>query len=92
MPSTNSAPPRTKRLPQVGDIWETRCGALVAVLSRASVLDGGFNVVTLTRGTSARQVGIAHVVDLDGCVLRDHTPAAYDLIKFKSRFVDDTTA
>ena len=81
-----------KRLPQVGDIWETRCGALVAVLSQASVLDGGFNVVTLTRGQSARQVGIAHVVDLDGCILRDKTPAAYDLTRFKSRFVDDPAA
>jgi len=84
--------PPSKRLPQVGDIWETRCGALVAVLSQASVLDGGFNVVSLTRGTTTRQPGTVNLVDLDGCVLRDHTPAAYDLIKFKSRFVDDDAA
>lgn len=81
--------PPAKRLPQVGDVWEVRCGALVAVLSQASILDGGFNVVSLTRGSTTRQPGMVNVVDLDGYVLRDHTPAAYDLVAFKRRFLDE---
>lgn len=77
-----------KRLPAVGEIWETRCGALVAVLSAASILDGGYNVVSLTRGQTPRQPGVVNVVDLDGFILRDHTPAAYDLVRYKKRFDD----
>ena len=50
----------------MGDIWRTVDGTLVAVLSPAAVLDGGFNVATLTSGTQVHRPGFPYLVNLDG--------------------------
>lgn len=75
-----------KRLPQVGEVWRNRGGALVAVMSAATVLDGGYNVVTLSKSDTARNPGRVYLVDLDGHVYRDHSGAPGDLVSAVTRF------
>jgi hypothetical protein len=83
-PTTNFRP--AKRLPQVGEVWRNRGGALVAVMTAATILDGGFNVVTLSRSDTARNPGHVYLVDLDGHVHRDHSGAPGDLVTPVTRF------
>jgi len=78
----------TKRLPQVGEVWRARTGELIAILSQASVLDGGYNTVTLTRGETAINPGRVGLHDLDGKPYggaRGGT-SPFDLISFVTRF------
>jgi hypothetical protein len=55
-----------KRVPHVGELWYARTGELVAVMSQASILDGGYNCVTLTKGGTAVNPGRVFVCNLDG--------------------------
>lgn len=81
--------PFLKRLPSPGEVWRNRNGALVAVMSAASVLDGGYNCVTISKSESARSPGHVYVVNLDGHIHRHQQPsdaAGGDLISFVTRF------
>lgn len=84
--------PGQRRLPNVGEVWEATDGTRVAVLQQASILNGGYNVVTLTVGTHAMRVGFPYVVDLDGKFGRrnagDVSGHPLDLRRFVMRFVD----
>lgn len=81
--------PGARRVPAVGDIWDARDGTRVAVLSPASVLDGGFNCISLTQGKSAIRPGYPYVTDLDGKVLRGGDgDSPFDLVRFVKAFVD----
>jgi len=83
--------PFLKRLPQPGEVWEARCGALVAVLSNASVLDGGLNTVSLTKGDSAVNAGRVMLHALDGLMYGGSKgePRPYDLKLFVKRWERD---
>lgn len=79
-----------KRLPAVGDVWQARDGTRVAVLKGSTLLDGGYDCVTLSQGSTALKVGYFIVVDLDGRYVRG-TPKEnhpLDLVKFVTRFAD----
>lgn len=78
----------TKRLPQVGEVWRARTGELIAILSQASVLDGGYNTVTLSKGETAINPGRTGLHDLDGKPYggaRGGT-SPFDLVTFVTRF------
>lgn len=80
----------TKRLPRVGDIWLARDGATrIAVLKQATLLDGGFDCVTLNKGATALREGYAVVVDLDGRYIRGVPQESHplDLVTFHSSFL-----
>lgn len=80
----------TKRLPQVGEIWLARDGATrIAVLKQATLLDGGFDCVTLTKGATALREGYPIVVDLDGRYIRGVPQESHplDLVQFHSCFL-----
>lgn len=79
-----------KRLPQVGEIWLARDGATrIAVLKQATLLDGGFDCVTLTKGATALKEGYPIVVDLDGRYIRGVPQETHplDLAAFHSSFL-----
>lgn len=80
-----------KRLPQVGEVWESHCGALIAVMTQASVLDGGYNAVSLTAGDSAVAPGRNILLDMDGKMYGGSKgdPRPFDLKLFVKRFVRD---
>lgn len=77
-----------RRLPQVGDIWRTRSNALVAILKQASVLDGGFDTISLTKGDTAIHPGRPMLHDLDGKLYGGSKgePRPFDLAAFVTRF------
>lgn len=83
--------PGIKRLPQVGEVWESHCGALIAVMTQASVLDGGYNAVSLTAGDSAVQPGRTILLDMDGKMYGGSKgePRPFDLKLFVKRFTRD---
>lgn len=78
----------TKRLPQVGEVWRSRANVLVAVISQASVLDGGYNAVTLSKGDIAVGPGRTIILDLDGNTYGGSKgePRPLDLVTFVTRF------
>lgn len=79
-----------KRLPQVGEVWSTPSGSLAAVVSQATILDGGYNVVVLTKGSTTAMPGRTYVVDLDGNWLGSKEPVGdrhpLALARFVRRF------
>lgn len=80
----------SKRLPQVGEIWLARDGATrIAVLKQATLLDGGFECVTLTRGATALKEGYPIVVDLDGRYIRGVPQESHplDLAHYQFNFI-----
>lgn len=80
----------SKRLPQVGEIWLARDGATrIAVLKRATLLGGGFDCVTLTKGATALKEGYPIVVNLDGRYIRGVPQESHplDLVTFHSSFL-----
>lgn len=84
--SDGPRPLGAKRLPAPGEVWRNRNGALVAVMSAASVLDGGYNVVTISKSESARNPGHVYVVNLDGNIFPARTGAGGDLTAYVTRF------
>ena len=79
-----------KRLPQVGEIWLARDGVTrIAVLKQATLLDGGFDCVTLTKGATALREGYPIVVDLDGRYIRGVPQETHplDLVTLHSSFL-----
>ena len=80
--------PFQKRLPATGEIWRNRANALVAVMTQATVLDGGFNVVPITKGDWSRAPGACYVINLDGQVHGGSYGATRpgDLVQFVTRF------
>lgn len=79
-----------KRLPQVGEIWLARDGATrIAVLKQATLLDGGFECVTLTKGATALREGYPIVVDLDGRYIRGVPQETHplDLVQCQFNFI-----
>lgn len=83
------APEPETGIPRVGDLWETRCGAIVALVD---VVPGeepdtavGFAVTPLTRATVLTQ----YDVDLDGLYTRRGTGEQhrFDLVQRKGRFL-----
>lgn len=77
-----------KRTPQVGEIWETSEGALVAVIKNIIAKPGGgLDVVMLKQGTlGAYRPGTTYEVDLDGKVLPDQSSHPRDLKRFVKDF------
>ena len=74
----------------VGEIWLARDGATrIAVLKQATLLDGGFECVTLTKGATALREGYPIVVDLDGRYIRGVPQESHplDLVQFHSCFL-----
>jgi len=90
-PGAFNVPPAAlgaKRLPQVGEVWRTRSESLVAILKQASVLDGGYDAITLTKGDTAIGAGRPMLYSLDGHVYGGSKgePRPFDLVAFVTRF------
>lgn len=78
-----------RRLPQVGEIWETSCGDKVAVVKTTNIIELRLDVVVLANGPTSPasfKAGVAYDVDEDGKVLRDHTSHPRDLKRFVKDF------
>lgn len=87
-PDAPQIPLGAKRTPQVGEIWETSEGAVVAVIKNIIAKPGGgLDVVMLKHGTlGAYRPGTTYEVDLDGKVLPDQSSHPRDLKRFVKDF------
>ena len=76
-----------RRLPAVGEIWETSCGDKVAIVRSFNRVIGRFDVVVLSSGPdSPFGAGLSYAVDEDGKVLTDKSSHPRDLKRFVKDF------
>lgn len=90
-PSVAEAAPQVplggRRLPAVGEIWETSCGDKVAIVRSLNRVIGRFDVVVLSSGPySPFGAGLSYEVDEDGKVLTDKSSHPRDLKRFVKDF------
>lgn len=90
-PSVAEAAPQVplggRRLPAVGEIWETSCGDKVAIVRSFNRVIGRFDVVVLSSGPdSPFGAGLSYEVDEDGKVLTDKSSHPRDLKRFVKDF------
>lgn len=76
-----------RRLPAVGEIWETSCGDKVAVVRSFNRVIGKHEVVVLTNGPdSPFSAGTKYEIDEDGKVLPDKSSHPRNLKRFVKDF------
>lgn len=84
---TPKVPLGGRRLPAVGEIWETSNGTTVAVVDNFPLIDGGYKVAVLKAASEGGfRPSTSYIIDLDGKVLPDKSSHPRDLKRFVKDF------